>query len=66
MKQFVIRVRSEHEQLLKRIEALESFINDNFEFGNLAEEPKKLLKIQLQAMKTYSECLSARIEYYAD
>lgn len=58
----VLRMTEERDELTTRLEALGHFINDNPIYIGLSEIQKDLLKIQYDAMQTYSRILHVRIE----
>ena len=64
MENFLKRLRAEKDELIEKINKLNSFIGENEEFSSMSSEPKNLLVIQLGAMQTYLSVLLARIEYY--
>lgn len=53
------RLHNEYEQLRCRMKKLEAFLTQRAEF--LPDIHRGLLRIQLQAMNTYAECLATRI-----
>lgn len=60
METFLDRLLDEKDQLSYKIEKLEEFINSN-KFQDIAAIQCSLLNIQLDAMKTYKQCLFERI-----
>lgn len=54
------KLNKENFELLSKIRNLENFIFSE-EWKELSVSQKCLLDIQLQSMRTYKECLSARI-----
>lgn len=57
------RVIAERNELIKRINALENFIAEDF-YGNLMGEEQRLLERQLEAMQQYEAVLRARISRF--
>jgi hypothetical protein len=62
MSTFKDRLLEEKAQLDERGNKLESFIKSEA-FGNIAPVQQSLLRIQLQAMVTYGQCLMERISW---
>ena len=61
-KDFRDRLKKEFKELNKKLEKLNDFIETQ-DFEKLSDEMRNLLMIQITAMATYSNVLSARIEY---
>ncbi len=61
-KDFRDRLKKEFKELNKKLEKLSDFIETQ-DFEKLSDEMKNLLMIQVTAMATYSNVLSARIKY---
>lgn len=62
MSDFKTRLIEEKEQVNERIEKLEAFTQSEA-FQNIEAVQMSLLNIQLNAMKTYSQCLVERIAW---
>jgi hypothetical protein len=60
MSDFKTRLSKEKAQLQERTDKLEAFLTKN-EPLEIAEVQETLLKIQLNAMKTYNQCLAERL-----
>ena len=56
------KLEQELDNLSDNIIKLELFIRNPDKFDDLDPVQKKLLKVQLFSMKTYAECLVARLE----
>jgi len=61
-KDFRDRLKKEFKELNKKLEKLNDFIETQ-DFEKLSDEMRNLLMIQITAMATYSNVLSARIKY---
>ncbi len=61
-KDFRDRLKKEFKELNKKLEKLNDFIETQ-DFEKLSDEMRNLLMIQVTAMATYSNILSARIKY---
>jgi hypothetical protein len=59
MSDFKTRLTEDQMQLDERINKLQEFILSD-QFKHIAEIQQSLLKIQLKAMQTYSQCLTER------
>ena len=57
---FLERLRDEETQLSEKITKLQNFVYSD-KFREIEEIQKSLLKIQLNAMKTYQVCLNERL-----
>ena len=67
MEEYQKRVIEEQKELQDKIIKLDGFINHNDEkFIMLDKHNQDLLKIQLYAMRTYYQCLLARIKLFDD
>ena len=60
MEELLYKLRRERHEISSKISKLEKF-RETEEWCKLSVSHKCLLDIQLEAMKTYFECLSARI-----
>lgn len=60
MSNFIERLLQEETELNEKKAKLESFINTDG-FKTIDEEQQSLLKIQLNIMNAYSECLNQRL-----
>jgi hypothetical protein len=60
MSTFIERLLSEEKELNEKKAKLESFVETDA-FKGIDKEQQALLKIQLTAMATYSECLNQRL-----
>ncbi len=60
MSDFKTRLKEEEEELKKKIEKLYDFTQSK-EIDSIYTIQKELLLIQLEAMRTYWRCLTARI-----
>lgn len=61
MSDFIKRVEQEQQELQIKIDALESFVNDEDTFVKIGLEQKILLKNQLNHMRSYNEILIVRL-----
>lgn len=61
MSTFLERLSLEESELSEKIVKLDAFVNGE-NFKNIDSTQQRLLKIQLKAMLTYSECLAMRLE----
>lgn len=61
MSTFIERLVSEETELNEKRLKLSDFITNEDMFLKIDKEQQALLKIQLNAMSTYSECLNQRI-----
>ena len=61
MSTFLERLITEEAELMDKIAKLNAFINGN-NFKTIDPMQQTLLKIQVNAMHTYSQCLIERIE----
>ena len=59
MKEILFRLRKERSELIGKIRKLEEFRKTD-EWNKISVNHKQLLDIQLNAMKTYLECLIGR------
>ena len=64
MDDFKTRMKEEYDELLGRIEALDSFIvaNERREDSNISDEHYRMLQTQYHAMCAYEGALRMRIE----
>jgi hypothetical protein len=60
MSTFIERLLAEETELNEKKAKLEAFVGTDA-FKNVDKEQQSLLKIQLNAMATYSECLNQRL-----
>lgn len=60
MSNFLERLEKEDENLSNKIDRLVEFMNSS-KFDDLDPFQQSVLMIQLQAMRTYSECLNQRL-----
>ena len=60
MSTFIERLIAEETELNEKKAKLEAFVGTDA-FKNVDKEQRSLLKIQLNAMATYSECLNQRL-----
>jgi hypothetical protein len=60
MSTFIERLLAEETELNEKKAKLEAFVETDA-FKNVDKEQQSLLKIQLNAMATYSECLNQRL-----
>ena len=60
-KPVVERLKEEKADLDEKIKKLETFLNDDKKLSNIKEEQIKLLRCQLDTMKSYSSILCDRI-----
>lgn len=61
MKDFEIRLKTEHQELRNKLVRLINFtLSDKFE--QLPDDQQALLRIQLSAMEVYGQCLYERLE----
>lgn len=61
METFIDRLRVEHNELIKKIEKLNDFIEENPKLEDVGEIQEILLINQLNAMQMYGYALSRRI-----
>ena len=61
MSDFLTRLEQEQRELQIKIDALESFINNNDDFEKVGVEQNILLKNQLSVMRSYNEILIVRL-----
>ena len=61
MSDFLTRLEQEQRELQIKIDALESFINNNDDFAKVGVEQNILLKNQLSVMRLYNEILITRL-----
>lgn len=61
MSNFKIRLEQEQKELQIKIDALQSFINDNDDFIKVGVAQNILLKHQLNVMRSYNEILTVRL-----
>ena len=64
MKPYQERVVAEKERMDEKIDNLHGFLTCNSEAIRMPKSESNLLRIQLNAMKTYYCALAARIEYF--
>lgn len=62
MESFIDRLKTEKNDLITKIEKLESFIVSD-KFFDIDEVQQSLLSVQLTSMKTYYVCLAERIKW---
>lgn len=62
MKEYVQRMHIELAELKERIDKLDKFLKTNPIVNTLSAEQRTLMRVQLQAMKTYHKVLNGRIE----
>jgi len=61
MSDFITRLEQEQQELQIKIDALESFMNDNDAFVQVGVGQNILLKNQVSAMRSYNEILIVRL-----